>query len=377
MKTYKPKPFTFDRVIRLLITIGFSIGFLWLINYLSGVLIPFVIALLLAYIIHPLVDFFQHKIKIPRSGAIAASLLSIIGVVVVLSWIFIPMINKEFISMGEILTHYLKNADAQKYIPENMIDEVKKWSEQEEVQAILNKADYSSILKKVYPQISQIFTGSVNFVMSLLSAVIIILYLIFILTDYEKIMKGWKKLIPPHYRENIVDLVHDFNIGMNQYFRAQALVAFIVGVLFAIGFEIIGLPLGILLGLFIGALNMVPYLQTFGLLPASILGVLHAIEHDMNVWAVLGLIVVVFVVVQLIQEAILIPKIMGKVTGLSPVIIILSLSIWGALLGMLGLLIALPITTLIQAYYFRYIRKAEILERRLEREQISNDRTGQ
>ncbi len=311
MKTYKPQPFTFDRVVRLLITIGFAIGFLWLINYLSGVLVPFVIALLLAYIIHPLVDFFQYKIKFPRGLAIGASLFTIVGTFTLFSWILIPMINEEFISMGGILKHYFKDADAQQYIPENLTEEVQKWVSQTEVQAILNKADYSAIIKKVYPKLSEVFTGSVDFLVSLFSIVIILLYLIFILADYEKVMKGWKKLIPPHYRKKVVDLVHDFNVGMNQYFRAQALVAFIVGVLFAIGFEIIGLPLGIILGLFIGALNMVPYLQTFGLVPA-------------------------------------------------------------ALLGMLGLLIALPITTLIQAYYFRYIRRAEVLEQKIEREQIAN-----
>ncbi len=364
MKTYKSQPFTFDRVVRLLITIGFAIGSLWLINYLSGVLIPFVIALLLAYIIHPLVDFFQYKTKFPRGLAISASFLTIIGSITLLSWVFIPMINKEFISMGEILALYFKDADAQQYIPENLTDEVQKWASQEEVQSILNKADYSAIVKKIYPKLSEVFTGSVDLLVSLLSMVIILLYLIFILVDYEKVMKGWKKLIPPHYRERVVDLVQDFNVGMNQYFRAQALVATIVGVLFAVGFEIIGLPLGIILGLFIGALNMVPYLQTFGLIPAALLGTLHAIEYDRNVWVVLGLVGLVFVVVQLFQEAVLVPKIMGKVTGLSPVIIILSLSIWGALLGMLGLLIALPVTTLIQAYYLRYIRKAEILERK-------------
>lgn len=375
MKTYKSQPFTFDRVVRILITIGFFIGFFWLINYLSSALIPFVIAILLAYVLHPLVNIFQNKLKMPRGLAIASSLLSVIGFIVLLGWLFIPMINKEFILMGELLTNYLKNSDAQKYLSEETLQKIKLWASQSEIKAILDKADYSAIFRKIYPKVSEIFTGSVSIIISLFSVVIIFLYLIFILVDYEKIMQGWKKLIPPHYRPPIVEIVHEFNIGMNQYFRAQALVALIVGILFAIGFEIIGLPLGILLGLFIGALNMIPYLQTVGLIPAFLLGALHAIEHDVNIGVVLGLVALVFAVVQLIQEAFLIPKIMGKVTGLSPVIIILSLSIWGSLLGMLGLLIALPITTLIQAYYFKYIQRAEFIERRiLIREKQLEDR---
>lgn len=365
MKTYKSQPFTFDRVVRILITTGFFIGFFWLINYLSSALIPFVIAILLAYILHPLVNIFQHKLRMSRGLAIASSLLTVISFIVLLAWLFIPMINKEFIIMGELLTNYLKNSEAQDYLSEETLEKIKLWASQNEIKAILEKADYSAIFRKIYPKVSQIFTGSVSIIISLFSVVIIFLYLIFILVDYEKIMKGWKKLIPPHYRPPIVDIVYEFNIGMNQYFRAQALVALIVGVLFAIGFELIGLPLGILLGLFIGALNMIPYLQTVGIIPAFLLGILHAIEYDMNIGVVLGLVAVVFAVVQLIQEAFLIPKIMGKVTGLSPVIIILSLSIWGTLLGMLGLLIALPITTLIQAYYFKYIKRAEFIEKRM------------
>ncbi|MCP4521760.1 MAG: AI-2E family transporter [Cytophagales bacterium] len=363
MKTYKPQPFTFDRVVRILITVGFIIGFLWLINYLSGVLVPFVIAVLLAYVIHPLVDFFQNRLRMPRGFAILSSLVSIIGTIVLLGWIFIPIINQEFIEMGEVLSIYLKNQNAQQYIPEDLVEQVRTVAGQEEVRAILEKADYTAIFKKVYPKVSEVFTGSVNLIMSLFSILIIILYLVFILADYEKVMVDWKGLIPPNYREYLVQLVEDLRKGMNQYFRAQALVAVLVGILFSIGFEIIGLPLAIILGLFIGALNMVPYMQTIGAIPAIMLGVLHSIKTDTNLGIVLGLIALIFVVVQIIQEAVLIPRIMGKVTGLSPVIILLSLSIWGALLGILGLLIALPITTLLQSYYTNYLKQMEIREK--------------
>jgi predicted PurR-regulated permease PerM len=148
----------------------------------------------------------------------------------------------------------------------------------------------------------------------------------------------------------------DFKVGMQRYFRAQAAVAFIVGILFAIGFSVISLPLGILLGLFIGLLNMVPYLQIIGVIPAAVLATMHALESGISIWLSLGLTGLVFIVVQIIQDTILIPRIMGKVTGLSPAIILLSLSIWGKLLGMFGLLIALPMTCLLWAYYQRLIK---------------------
>jgi predicted PurR-regulated permease PerM len=123
---------------------------------------------------------------------------------------------------------------------------------------------------------------------------------------------------------------------------------------------IIGMPMAILLGLFIGLLNMVPYLQIIGLIPAFLLALVHALETGGNLWTMLALTGLVFVVVQIIQDAILVPRIMGKEMGLSPAMILLSLSIWGKLLGIFGLLIALPMTCLLVAYYRRFLTRAEV-----------------
>ena len=120
---------------------------------------------------------------------------------------------------------------------------------------------------------------------------------------------------------------------MSRYFRAQALVAAIVGVLFAIGFTLVGLPMGILLGLFIGLLNMVPYLQLVGLVPAGLLAVMHGLESGGDIWIILAQTGLVFVVAQAVQDVLLVPRIMGRVTGLSPAFILLALAVWGKLLG--------------------------------------------
>jgi predicted PurR-regulated permease PerM len=102
-------------------------------------------------------------------------------------------------------------------------------------------------------------------------------------------------------------------------------------------------------------LNMVPYLQVIGLIPAFLLALVHGLETGGSVWIPLALTGLVFVVVQAIQDGILVPKIMGRVTGLSPAMILLSLSVWGKLLGIFGLLIALPMTCLLLAYYRRFL----------------------
>ena len=144
---------------------------------------------------------------------------------------------------------------------------------------------------------------------------------------------------------------------MRRYFRAQALVASLTGLICAIGFVLIGLPLGILLGALVGLLNMVPYLQIIAIVPAIILALIHALETGMSIWLVLALTGLVFVIAQIIQDGVLVPRIMGKVTGLSPAAIMLSLSIWGKLLGLLGLIIALPVSFLLLAYYRSFLRR--------------------
>jgi len=118
------------------------------------------------------------------------------------------------------------------------------------------------------------------------------------------------------------------------------------------------------LGLFIGLLNMVPYLQLLGFIPTIILAILKSADTGGSFLLIMLSALAVFAVVQTIQDTFLTPKIMGKVTGLSPAIILLSLSIWGSLMGIMGMIIALPITTLLIAYYQKYIIERVHLKQR-------------
>ena len=111
------------------------------------------------------------------------------------------------------------------------------------------------------------------------------------------------------------------------------------------------------LGMFIGLLNMVPYLQLLGFIPTILLAVVKAADTGESFWMIILMALAVFAVVQIIQDTILTPKIMGRVMGMNSAIILLSLSIWGSLLGIMGMVIALPATTLLMTYYQKYIVK--------------------
>jgi predicted PurR-regulated permease PerM len=321
------------------------------------------VAVLLAYMINPLVLLVQKKIK-GRTAAVFVSLILIAGVTAGLAALVIPLIIHEIAHMGRVLSDVANNSAiaerAIRLLPADLWQALKDYAAREEVQAFFKTDNFwkiaEAVARKVLPGVWGLIAGTASFIMAIIGLAVIGIYLVFLLMDYQEISQDWKDLLPAPYRDVISDFALRFETAMSRHFRAQALVAAIVGGLFAIGFSIIGLPLGIILGIFIGLLNMVPYLQIIGLIPAGLLAMVHGLETGGNCWVILGLTGAVFVVVQIIQDVILAPKIMGKATGLNPAMILLSLSIWGKLLGIFGLIIALPMTCLILAYYQGFLK---------------------
>jgi len=204
-----------------------------------------------------------------------------------------------------------------------------------------------------------VVTWGLNLLLGLTGLVIVLVYLIFLLLDYPEYERTWKSFLPPNYRAPIVDFLVQFNTVLRRYFRGQSVVALLTGALMSLGFTIIGLPMAVPLGLFVGLLNMVPYLQAVAFLPAVFLAALRAIEGDSGFLMSVVLTFSVFVVVQIIQDTVIVPRVIGKAVGLRPVAILLGLFIWGKLLGFLGVLLAIPLTCLGIAYYRRYVLKIQ------------------
>ena len=220
---------------------------------------------------------------------------------------------------------------------------------------LLSKENLLKAVKQIAPQLWSILSNTFSILFSITIVFVILLYFIFILLDYEKIANGWIDLIPERYRPFLQGLAEDVEYSMNRYFRGQSLIALSVGVLLAIGFKIINFPLAVTLGLFIGVLNLIPYMQAIGIIPMILLSLLRSAETGENFWLIFGMAILVLGIVQCIQDLYLTPRIMGKAMGLNPAIILLSLSIWGTILGFIGLIIALPLTTLCLSYYKRFI----------------------
>jgi len=196
---------------------------------------------------------------------------------------------------------------------------------------------------------------AVQLVLGLTVIIIVLIYLVFLLLDFRSYARTWHMYLPPGYRATIVDFLKEFDAALRQYLRGQFVVAASVGILCATGFTLIGLPMAIPFGLLVGALNMVPYLQLVAIVPAAFLAIIRAIEANGSILVSLLLVFAVFAIVQVLQDGLLVPRIMGKVTGLRPVAVLLGIFIWGKLLGFLGLLLAIPLTCLGIAYYRRFV----------------------
>lgn len=369
MNSLFEKPFTFDRVTRIVFGGVVAVFLLYLLMLLRNALLPFLIAWLLAYLVQPFVKFFQHRL------GLKSRILSIVAVIIMFLLIFgtllmlvIPSISQEAEKTLELIRTQTPNKGYIPFIPESWIIYIQQHVQIEEIMEMLSKENILNAIRQIAPKMWNILTNTFSVLFSITVIFIIFLYFVFILLDYEKIADGWITLVPQKYRPFVRGLAEDVESSMNRYFRGQALVAFCVGILFAIGFRIIGFPLGITLGLFMGVLNLVPYLQTLGIVPMIMLALLKSAETGQNFWIILALAVLVLVVVQVIQDMFLVPRIMGKAMGLNPAIILLSLSVWGTLLGFVGLIVALPLTTLCLSYYKRFILMETIEKEKAEEE---------
>lgn len=354
--TEMSRPYTFDRVVRMVITVLGAVAVIWLINILKSVLLPFLVAWLIAYMLEPFVQYNKRLLRVRRRILpIFMTLMEVVLVLTTLGVLFVPQIIEEMHDVARMVKDYADSSANVPLIPSAVHEFLRESIDFKTISAKLTSQDIRSMLDSAMSFIS----SGYDFVLGLFSWFIVVLYVVFIMLDYEKLLKGFRRMVPPKYRTVAYRIGSDVKNSMNHYFRGQALVAFIVGILFCIGFSIVGLPLAVVMGLFIGLLNMVPYLQLISFIPTTLLCLVCSVDSNVGFWEIWWACMLVYIVVQCIQDFFLTPKILGKAMGLNPAVILLSLSVWGTLLGFIGLIIALPLTTLILSYYNQYISNRE------------------
>lgn len=352
------KEITFDRFVRGGLIAALLVTICWFINYLSAVLLPFFMAWFLAYLLYPIVIFFEKKCHLRnRVLSIIVTILLVSSIITAGLALVVPPTLHEADRLFDIVKDEIQDTFINTGLMNQWIELVDKYLDENTLLAIVQEGSITEVARNVLNEIWSLIASTYDIAMSIIGLFMVLLYMFFILLDYERICWGFLHIVPESNRDFVAGIFSDVETGMNAYFRGQGLIAFLVGVLFSIGFLIIDFPMAITLGLFIGLLNMVPYLQLVGFLPATLLAFLKASDTGQSFWAIMAMVLVVFCVVQVIQDVILTPRIMGKAMGLNPAVILLSLSVWGSLLGFIGLIIALPLTTLVISYYRRYVLK--------------------
>ena len=349
---------TFDKFIRWTAIILAIIATIWLVNKLSKVLLPFFVGWFLAYLLYPVVKFIQYRMRVKsRVVAIILTMLLVIMLVAGVFLFIIPPMIDQFERLGEVLMRYLNQKSSQGDFPAM----IREWidNNRDRIMEFFQSRDFIETMKLTMPRLFTFVGQTANVIISIVASCITLLYMFFILLDYEYLTTNWIRIFPQKVRPFWQSLMQDVERELNNYIRGQGLVALCMGVMFCIGFTIIDFPMAIGLGILIGIMDLVPYLHTLALVPTVFLALLKAADTGQNFWIILLSALAVFAVVQVIIDMVVTPKVMGKAMGLNPAILLLSLSIWGALLGFIGLIIALPLTTLLMAYYQRYITREE------------------
>ena len=361
MSHFFRREFTFDRIARMLVLSVLILLIYVAVQAIWSVILPFLLAGIFAYVMMPLVRFFQYTLRLRSRGLSVILTLLLLGAVVYLAVIFIiPSINAEIEKTLQVISGYSSGQDILTMIlPRNIRNYLNgglRWGN------FPQQLSLEKILENVKLLLDQV-GGIINSTLSIFSWGLVFLigfvYFVFILLDFENLGRGFISLFPKTLRPTIRTISMDLDRYMNNYFRGQALVAMSVGILLTIGFNIIGLPLATAMGIFIGILNFIPYMQALGIIPLGLASLLMAAQTGENAFVCMLLGYGVLMIVQIIQDMIIVPRIMGQTMGMRPSLILLVLSIWGYLLGFFGMLIALPITMFIYSLYMRYVLQDE------------------
>ncbi len=349
----------FDRFVRGLLFLAVITVLVLGLRWLSPVLIPFFAAWAIAWILAPVVNFFQNTCRLrSRVLSVLITLALLIGLASAVAWLIIPPLIDGVTQIKEALLSYLASGHIRNiHLPEWLDHLMQQWLDQEKIQSMLRSDNLMKTIRETLPHVWNMLVSTANLVMSLVGAAFGALYLFFLLLDYDYYTTAWINWLPRTQRNFFRRLSEDLGNNMRGYFRGQALVALSNCVMFTLGFWIIGLPMPLGMGLFVGLISFIPYVQVVGFAPAAVLALMEMSDTGRSFWGLMALVLLVYIVVQVLQDTVFTPRIMGKIMGLSSAMVLLSLSIWSYMAGIIGLIIALPLTTIIFAYYKRYILK--------------------
>ncbi|MCM1028606.1 MAG: AI-2E family transporter [Pseudoflavonifractor sp.] len=357
MPSLPHQPDTLTRVIRIISALVLIAAAIWLINLLRNVLLPFCVACLISYLMYPLVQLNARCLRIKRNAP--AALLAILEVTIaagLLVYFFLPSVISEVRHLAEIIHRSATTSGSPiPFLSPEIANPIREWVASIDINTIIHSPHLESLISSG----GSVLSSAVSVLLHTAEWLLTFIYVIFILIDYRSMMNGFRILVPKKARPAVERITTDVKESMDRYFRGQLTIAACAALLYCIGFSIVGIPMAIILGLLVGILYIIPYFQYVTIIPVAIVCFIDAQAGGAGFWTLLGKCLIVYVASQCICDYLLTPKIMGKALGLNPAIILLSLSVWGTLLGIIGMIIALPATALLLSYYQQYINGSD------------------
>lgn len=313
-----------------------------------AILPPFLFAAIIAYAAYPLVTLFEKR-QMPRYMAIVLVYL-IFGVIACVGIAFlVPQLAQE---LDELLLVLPERTDRLENLGSDVL---RSWQRiniptiiQQGLDTILNKVQ--QLLENLASRVADLLVGLVSQVASLVIAPFLAFY---ILRDHKALKRRFFVQIPRRYRRTVYTLAQEFNNVFNGFIRGQLLNSLFVGILIALGLWIIGLKYALFIGIIAGLFNIIPYFgPVIGVFPAIALAL--AKSPMTVVW-----VIVIFIVVNQIEASIISPKIVGERVGLHPLAIIFAVLAGGEVMGLMGMLLAVPVAAIIRVIIGYLVKKMD------------------
>lgn len=318
---------SYESIIKILLVLG-ALFFLF---QLRQIIFIVFISVIVALIMNPAVDNMQKK-KIPR--VVGASVLFLFAFMVMglLAYIVAPPLAKEVTLLASQLPAYLEQVDLNDSFAQNQSFS---FDGSEPFQNVLVEA--GNFLKNVTANFISVFFGLLG---GLLSAILILVISFYFIVEEKGIEKFVETVVPHNLRERVTRIIRKIEVKLGKWFMGQLLLGFIVGLLSFIGLAILGVPYALVLAIIAGAMELIPYIgPTLSGIPAILIAFTVS-----PVLAVLTLIL--YFLVQQFENYLIVPKVMEKSVGLHPVVIIIAMLIGGQLAGIMGIILAIPVTTI-------------------------------
>ena len=205
------QPITFDKVIRFIAGLAVVAAIVWLVNILSNVLLPFFLACLISYILEPIVEFCMTRLHIRwRIVAIFTTLISVAGIIAGLAYLFVPSIIREIHQLGVMVNDYSRHGQLLPFLPKEIHDYIVEYFDEDMMEKLMENQKFETLLSTG----SSVVSASLEFLIHTLEWFLTFIYVIFILLDYEHIMRGFRLIVPPKYRPIAFKIGNDIKNSM-------------------------------------------------------------------------------------------------------------------------------------------------------------------